>query len=152
MADVDGQRGGNRVAEAVGDRNAERDAWARSPVRRIREQVRQKRRQYVLYRGVFVDVTDHTQRVELSDLVGAGNRSTEDDDACSMVELSNGLQKCDAVALGKPQIEDDQVEAGGIGANLREEFLARLRGDGAVTGGFDGRLEAIAHERGIVGD
>src|SRR5688572_26199873 len=152
MADVDGERGRDRVAEAVGDRNSKRDAWTRAPVQRVRKQVRQERRQDVLHRGVLVDVADDTQRLELPDLVGTGNRSAEDDDARSMVELSNGLQKCDAVTLWKPQIEDDQVEAGAICTNLREEFLARLRGHGAVTGRFDGRLETIAHERGIVGD
>ena len=42
--------------------------------------------------------------------------------------------------------------ASAIRANLREQFLARLRGHGAVAGRFDGRLETVADERGVVGD
>ena len=114
--------------------------------------MRQERRQYVLHRRVLVDVADDAEALELSHLVRAGNRSAEDDDAGSMVELSKGLQKCDAVTVRKTQIEDDQVESRGIGANLRQQFLARLRCYGAVTARFDGRFEPIAHERGVVGN
>ena len=99
------------LPNAVGDRYAERDAWARSPVRRFGKQVRQERGQDVLDGRVLVDVADDAQGLELTHLIGAGDRPAEDDDARAMVELANGLEQRDTVALRDAQIEDDQVDS-----------------------------------------
>ena len=112
MADVDGQGRRDRVAETVGDWYPKRDARTRAPVYAVWKQVRKERRQDVLDGRVLVDVADDTNRLELTHLIGVRDRSAEDDDSRSMVELPNRLQKHDTVALRDAQIEDDQVDAG----------------------------------------
>src|SRR4030095_15938847 len=68
-ADVDRQGRRDRVAETVRDRYAQGDTWARTPVRCVRKQVRQERREYVLDRCVLVDVAHDTQSLELAYLI-----------------------------------------------------------------------------------
>ncbi len=60
LAQVQRQRRGDRVAEPIGDRDAEHDARAAAAVEVVGEEVRRQRRQDVLHRAVFVDVAGDT--------------------------------------------------------------------------------------------
>src|SRR5262245_14218947 len=70
VAEVERQRRRDRVAEPVLNRNTEHDARTVPSVEIIGKEVRRQRRQDVLHRAVFVDVTRYAQVGELSHFVG----------------------------------------------------------------------------------
>ena len=71
---------GDRVADAVGDRDAEHDARARAAIVVLGKQMRRERRHDVLHRGVLVDVAGDAERGQVAHLVGVGDGAAEDDD------------------------------------------------------------------------
>ena len=111
VAQIQRQRRGDRVAEAVLDRDAEHDARAAAAVEVVGEQVRRERRQDVLHRAVLVDVAGDAERGELAHFVGAGDRAAEDQNRQpAVVELADRAHQLDARRVRQPQIEDDQID------------------------------------------
>src|SRR6185436_3523765 len=112
-ADVERDGGGNRVAQAVGDRNAEDDARARTTVDLAGEQMRRERRQDVLERGVLVDVAADVQRGELLHFAGVGDRAAEHDDRrFPGIDTAQRAYEVHAVAVRQPQVHHHEIDVG----------------------------------------
>ena len=134
LAQVQRQRRGDRVAEAVGDRDAEDDARAAAAVEVVGKQVRRERRQDVLHGAVFVDVAGDAERGELAHLVGAGDRAAEHQDRQPpVVELADRADQLDAAGVRQPQVEHDQVDPVEIGADARQQLRRALDGAAACA-------------------
>src|SRR3954454_4176120 len=100
--------------------------------------MRRQRRQDVLNRAVLVDVTGDSERRELAHLVGARDRSTEDQNRQgAVIELANGPHELDAGSMRQPEVEDDEIEAREVGTYAREELGRTLDGHGLVPGLFE---------------
>ena len=152
-ADVQRDSGGDRVAEAVRDRNAKNHARAGTPVEIAGEQMRGQRGQDVLQRGVLVDVAGDVQRRKLADLAGIRDRAAEDDNGRLLgIDVAKCAHEADAVGLWQTEIDHDQVNLGEIRFDARDELVAAGNGDGLVPRRFEHRLEAVAHECGVVRD
>ena len=101
-ADVQRDGGGDRVAEAVRDRNAKNHARAGAPVEIAGEKMRGQRRQDVLQRGVLVDVAGDVQRRKLADLAGIRDRAAEDDNGRLLgIDLRSARTRLTPLACGK---------------------------------------------------
>ena len=153
-AEVERQRRGDRVAEAVLDRDAEHDARAAAAVEVVGEQVRRERRQDVLHRAVLVDVAGDAERRQLAHFVGARDRAAEDQHRQPCRRRACGSTAPDprparAAAAGRATIRSIVVE---IGADARQQLGRALDRDRFVPGVLERRAEAVAHERGVVGD
>ena len=145
--------GGDRVAESVRDRNAKNHARAGTAVEIAGEQMRGQRRQDVLQRGVLVDVAGDVQRGKLADLAGIRDRAAEDDDGRLLgIDIAKCAHEADAVGLRQTEIDHDQVNLGEIRFDARDELVAAGNGDGPMPRRFEHRLEAVAHECGVVRD
>ena len=153
LAQVQGQRRGDGVAEAVGDGNAEHDARAAAAVEVVGKQVRRERRQDVLDGAVLVDVAGDAQRGQVAHLVGGGDRAAEDEDGQPpLIDLADGAHQLDPAGVRQPEIEDDQIDSREVGAHAREQLRGALHRERGMTGAEEGRGEAVPHEGGVVGD
>ena len=54
--------------------------------------------------------------------------------------------------MGQPQVEHDEIDRVEIAAHAGQQLRRALDGDRLVAGALERRLEAVAHERGVVGD
>ena len=152
-AQVQRQRRGDGVAEAVRDRNAEHHARAAAPVEVVGEQVRRQRRQDVLHGAVLVHVAGDAQRRQLAHFVGVGDRAAEDQDRQpAAVQLADAADEIDTGGVGQAQIDDEQIDLGEVGAHPREQLDGALDRHGAVARRLQRGLEAVSDERGVVGD
>jgi hypothetical protein len=150
-AQIEGERGGDGVAEPVRDRDSQHDAGAGAPVEAVGEQVRRQRRQDVLDRTVLVDVADDAQRRQLAHLVGARDRAAEDQHGQpARVDLAQAAHEVQAGGVRQPEIEDDQVDPIEVRPYAREQLHGAAHGDRAVTRLLERRLEAVPHEAGVV--
>ena len=112
-AEVQRQRCGDRVAEAVGDGDAEHHARAATAVEVVGEQMRCKRRQNVLHGAVLVHVAGDAQRRKLAHFFGARNRSAENQDRQpSVIKLTDAAHQVHAGGVRQTQIDDQQIELG----------------------------------------
>ena len=153
LAQIQRQRRGDRVAEPVGDRDAEDDARAAAAVEVVGEEVRRQRRQDVLHGAVLVDVAGHAERRQLAHFVGVGDGAAEHQDRqLAVIELADRADQLDAAGMRQPQIQDDQVDPLEIAADAREQFRRALDGQRGVPGSEQSRGEAVTDERRVVGD
>ena len=131
----------------------EHDARAAAAVEVVGKQVRRQRRQDVLHRAVLVDIAGDAQRRQLAHFVGARHRAAEDENRQPpVVELADVADDFHAGRVRQPQIEHQQVELVEFGADARQQFRGAFRGQRAMAGAFDRRLEAVAHKRRVIGD
>ena len=153
MTEVERQRRGDGVAEAVLNRDAEDDARAAAAVEVVGEQMRRQRRQDVLHGAVFVDVAGDAERGELAHLVGARDRAAEDQHReLAVVEFADRSDEVDARRMRQAQIQDDEIDGVQIGADPRQQLRGALDRDRFVAGVFDSRAKPIANKRSVVGD
>src|SRR5688572_19100392 len=152
-ADVEGQRGGDGVAEPVGDWNAQHDARASASIEIIGKQMRRQRREDMLHRAVFIHITGHAKRAQLAHFLGACYRTAENQNRqAPIVELADAADQVDPRRVRQTQVDDEQVELREVGAHASEQLGGAFDGDGAMAGAFEGALEALAYERGVVGN
>ena len=60
--------------------------------------------------SVLIHIPQHTDCFKLTYFVSVRDRSAEHDDRYTIVELADGLEKQDPVALRQSQIETDKVD------------------------------------------
>src|SRR6185437_8317828 len=122
-ADVQGDRGGDRVAEAVGDWNAEYHARPGASIELAGEEMRRERGEDVLHRGVLVDVAADVERGKLADLRCACDRSAEDDNRRSLrIDVAQRAYEIHAVAVRQPEINDNEIDCGEVGLHAGNEL------------------------------
>ena len=63
-----------------------------------------------------------------------------------------GVEAVDARGMGQPQIDDQQIDVGEVGAHAGEQFGGALHRDGAMPGALERALEAVSDKRGVVGN
>ena len=155
-ADVERQRGGDGVAEAVGDGNAEHRARARPPVEAVRKQVRCSDGTMCCTDGVFVDVAGDAKGRQFAHFVRALaivplNTTTA---GCGPVELAQIARSSSTpLPCGSRRSSSDQID-----------WRRRVRASGPAVPAPVLRnhrpwpapsmrcLETVAHEGGVVGD
>ena len=80
MTEVQRQRGGDGVAEAILHRDAEDRPRSAAAIEVVGKKMRRQGRQNVLHGAVFVEVPGDPERRERPDFVGVGNRAAENED------------------------------------------------------------------------
>ena len=154
LAQVQRQRRGDGVAEAVGDRDAEHDARAAAAVEVVGEQVRRERRQDVLHGAVLVDVAGDAERREVAHLVGGGDRAAEDEDRQPALDRACGSMRTSSTppACGRRRSRTIRSMLREVGAHAGEQLRGALHRERRVPGAEQRRGEPVPHERGVVGD
>ena len=152
-ADVQRQRGRDGVAEPVGDGNAEHDARASTAIEVVGKQMRRERRQNVLHRAVLIHVAGNAERGQLAHLFRARYRTAENQNRqAPVVELADAADQVDPGGVRQAQVDDQQIELREVGPHAREQLGGAFHRHGAMAGALERALEAVAHERGVVGD
>ena len=153
VAEIQGQRGGDGVAKAILDRDAEDHPRAASPIEVVGKQVRRQRRQNVLRGAVLVHVTGHAQRAEIADLFGACDRTAEDQQRQPAgVQFPDRADQLDPGRVRQPEIEHDQIDAAGDRRARASADPPRCDRDRVVSRGLEGGLKAVPDVRRIVSD
>ena len=70
----------------------------------------------------------------------------------AFVDLAQAAHQVDSGRIGKPQIDDDEIDMVQVGAHLGEQFDRAAHGDRAMASLLERRLEAVAHKTGVVGN
>ncbi len=103
--------------------------------------------------AVLVHVTGHAQRGQVAHFVGGGNRAAEHEDRqSSLIELADRPDEFHAAGVRQPEVEDDQIDFGQIGAYAHEQLGGAFHGQRGVTGAQERGGKSIPHEGGIVSD
>jgi hypothetical protein len=106
----------------------------------------------VLHRRVLVDVAGHTERRELADFGGVGDRAAEDDDRRLVVaELLEVAHQLHALPLREPQVESDEIDALAVAAHQAEQLGASTNREGLMASLGQRRTETVPDEGRVVG-
>jgi hypothetical protein len=153
LAQVQGERRGDGVAESVGDGNPEHDPGAAAAVEIVGKQVGRQRGQDVLHGAVLVDVPGNPQRREIADFIRAGNGAAEHQDRQPpLIDFPDRPHKLDPTGMGQPEIEYDQVDARKVRTNTGQQLRGALHREGGVSGAEERCCEPIPNEGSVVGD
>ena len=130
-----------------------RHARAAAAVEAVGEQVRRQRRQHVLARAVLVHITRDAECRQVADLGGIGDGAAEHDDRqAALVDLPHVPHELGTGRVRQPEVEQDQVDPLEIRPDACQQFGGGPHRDRPVARFLERRLEAVAHERGVVGD
>ena len=153
VTQVERQRRGDGVAEAVLDGNAEHHARTAAAVEVVGKQMRRERGQDVLHGAVLVDVAGDAERGELAHLVGVGDRAAEDQNRQpAVVELADRAHQIDARRMGSRRsrtIRSMVARRREAAPAVRRALLTASALCPAVSSAV---LKPVADKRRIVGD
>src|SRR4029453_17773911 len=111
VTEVEGQRRGDGVAEAVLNRDAEHGPRAAAAVEVVGKQVRRQRRQDVLHGAVLVDVAGDAERRQFAHFLGVGDRAAENQHRQPpVVQLADRPYEIDTGSVRQPQVDDDEID------------------------------------------